>query len=252
MSSSIRRGTLAATALALSLAALTACGAGNNAETLKINPDNARVTAGDIRIQNAVVITPREAEGPAAVSARIFNSGARDQTLDRLTLADNGEELELSGENAQGGVVVPAGGSVMLGGEGNASAVLPDGHDAGQGTTKKLSFEFSGEGEVRLSAFVVADEGEYAPWAATESPSPVETGTSSPDAEPGETGETGEPGEDAGTGTDAAEGTESTEGTDGTGDASTPPDADATESATDGTAGTEDEAASSDTPVSEH
>lgn len=242
MSSSIRRGTLAATALALSLAVLTACGAGNNAETLKINPDNARVTAGDIRIQNAVVITPAEADGPAAVSARIFNNGDRDQALQRLTLADSGEELELSGRNGRGGVVVPAGGSVMLGGEGHASAVLPDGHDAGHGATKKLAFEFSGEGEVELAAFIVADDGEYAPWAATESPSPLETGTSSPDAEPG----AGEPGEDAGTGTDAAEGADGT----GTDDSSTPADAGATDDAAEGTPG-EDGATSSDSPVSE-
>lgn len=239
MSSSIRRGTLAATALALSLAVLTACGAGNNAETLKINPDNARVTAGDIRIQNAVVITPAEADGPAAVSARIFNNGDRDQALQRLTLADSGEELELSGRNGRGGVVVPAGGSVMLGGEGHASAVLPDGHDAGHGATKKLAFEFSGEGEVELAAFIVADDGEYAPWAATESPSPLETGTSSPDAEPGA-------GEDAGTGTDAAEGADGT----GTDDSSTPADAGATDDAAEGTPG-EDGATSSDSPVSE-
>ena len=245
MSSSIRRGTLAATALALSLAVLTACGAGNNAETLKINPDNARVTAGDIRIQNAVVITPAEADGPAAVSARIFNNGDRDQALQRLTLADSGEELELSGRNGRGGVVVPAGGSVMLGGEGHASAVLPDGHDAGHGATKKLAFEFSGEGEVELAAFIVADDGEYAPWAATESPSPLETGTSSPDAEPG-AGEPGESGEDADTGTDAAEGADGT----GTDDSSTPADAGATGDAAEGTPG-EDGATSSDSPVSE-
>ncbi|AUH42352.1 hypothetical protein [Streptomyces sp. CMB-StM0423] len=244
-SSSIRRGTLAATALALSLAALTACGAGNNAETLKINPDNARVTAGSIKILNAVVITPAdEADGPAAVSARIFNNGDRDQTLERLTLADGGQELELSGKNGRGGVVVPAGGSVMLGGEGHASAVLPDGHDAGHGATKKLAFEFSQEGEVRLAAFIVADEGEYAPWAATPTPTPVETGTSSPDAEPGEDAGTG-------TGTDATEGTEGgTEGTDATDGASPEAgtDAGATENATDGTDGTEG-ATSSESPV---
>lgn len=222
-SSSIRRGTLAATALALSLAALTACGAGNNAETLKINPDNARVTAGDIRVQNAVVITPPEADGPAAVSARIFNNGDRDQTLDRLTLTDGGQELVLAGEDGRGGVVVPAGGSVMLGGEGHASAVLPDGHDAGHGATKKLSFEFSEEGEVRLSAFVVADDDEYADFGATPSPSPTDITTATPDDE------AGEPGEDTGTGT----------GTDGTEDATA-----------EGTPGT-DEASSSDSPVAE-
>lgn len=234
-SSSIRRGTLAATALALSLAVLTACGAGNNAETLKINPDNARVTAGDIRVQNAVVITPPEdTVGPAAVSARIFNNGDRDQTLDRLTLADSGEELVLAGENGRGGVVVPAGGAVMLGGEGNASAVLPDGHDAGHGATKKLSFEFSEEGEVRLAAFVVGDDDQYAEFAATESPSPLETGTSSPDAEPGE---------DAGT--DAADASTSPDA-EASPDAATSPDADAAE----GAPGT-DEASPSDSPVAE-
>ncbi|MFW6695230.1 hypothetical protein [Streptomyces sp. MAR4 CNX-425] len=241
-SSSIRRGTLAATALALSLAVLTACGAGNNAETLKINPDNARASAGDIRIQNAVVIAPpAETDAPAAVSARIFNSGGQDQTLDRLALVDGGAELELAGENGRGGVVVPAGGSVMLGGEGNASAVLPDGHDAGHGATKKLAFEFSKEGEVRLAAFVVEDDGPYADFAATESPSPLET---EPPA-----GADGEPGEDAGTGTDAAD------TGDGTADASTSPDAGATADATDpadGTdaSGTDDAASSSDSPVS--
>ncbi|AZM46814.1 hypothetical protein DMB38_14255 [Streptomyces sp. WAC 06738] len=246
-SSSIRRGTLAATALALSLAALTACGAGNNAETLKINPDNARVTAGSIKIQNAVVITPAdEADGPAAVSARIFNNGDRDQTLERLTLADGGQELELSGANGRGDVVVPAGGSVMLGGEGHASAVLPDGHDAGHGATKKLAFEFSREGEVRLAAFIVADDGEYAPWAATPTPTPtptpVETGTSSPDAEPGEDAGTG-------TGTDATDGAEGgAEGADATDGAS--PDADATENAGQGTDAAEG-ATSSESPVTE-
>ncbi len=241
-SSSIRRGTLAATALALSLAVLTACGAGNNAETLKINPDNARVVAGDIRIQNAVVITsPEETGGPAAVSARIFNNGDRDQTLDRLTLTRGGQELELAGADGRGGVVVPGGGSVMLGGEGNASAVLPDGDEAVDGTAQKLAFEFSEEGEVRISAFVVSDEGQYADFAATESPSPLETATSTPDAEPGA---------DAGTdGTEGTDGTDGAEGADGTGgDAS--PDADATGDAAEGTPGT-DGAESSDSPATE-
>ena len=49
MSSSLRRGTLAATALALSVPTLTACGAGNDAQTLEIKPDTAATRVGTSR-----------------------------------------------------------------------------------------------------------------------------------------------------------------------------------------------------------
>ena len=46
MSSSIRRGTLAATALALAVVTLSACAAGNDAQTLEVKPDNAAASEG--------------------------------------------------------------------------------------------------------------------------------------------------------------------------------------------------------------
>ncbi|MEU3558403.1 DUF461 domain-containing protein, partial [Streptomyces fragilis] len=57
MSSSLRRGALAAAAIAFSIASLAACGAGNNAETLQIKPDLADITVGDIKVQNVAVLT---------------------------------------------------------------------------------------------------------------------------------------------------------------------------------------------------
>ncbi len=70
VSSSLRRGALAAAAIAFSIASLASCAAGNNAETHQINPDNARATVGDIMVQNAVVVTQPDLEstGPAIVA----------------------------------------------------------------------------------------------------------------------------------------------------------------------------------------
>lgn len=87
MSSSLRRGGLAAAAIAFSIASLAAC-AGNNAQTLEVKPDNAATSVGDIKIQNAIVVTQpgTETEGPAVVSATVFNGATTDQTLDSITM----------------------------------------------------------------------------------------------------------------------------------------------------------------------
>ena len=57
MSSSLRRGALAASAIVFSIASLAACGAGGDAQTLEIKPDNAATKVGDLKVQNALIIT---------------------------------------------------------------------------------------------------------------------------------------------------------------------------------------------------
>ncbi|MBK3590402.1 DUF461 domain-containing protein, partial [Streptomyces sp. MBT57] len=88
MSRSLRHGALAATAIAFSIVSLSACAAGNNAETLKVRPDNAATSVGSIKVQNANVITQAEAEaeGPAAVTATLFNDGTEAEVLESITL----------------------------------------------------------------------------------------------------------------------------------------------------------------------
>lgn len=118
MSSSLRRGALAAAAIAFSIASLAACGAGHNAQTLEIKPDNAATSVGDIKVQNAVVITQPDLEstGPAVVSATLFNSGDKDQTLESVTVAGTDKSAELKpAKGEKGDLTVPAGGSLVLG-----------------------------------------------------------------------------------------------------------------------------------------
>ncbi|WP_133911941.1 DUF461 domain-containing protein [Streptomyces sp. NBC_00582] len=188
MSSSLRRGALAASALAFSIATLAACGAGNNSQTLEIRPDNAATSVGDIKIQNAVVITqPDPAEGgPVAVSATVFNSGKEAQTIESIDVEGLGT-AKLSPAKGEKELTVPAGGVVVIGGEGNASAVLE--HPAEEsidGNAQKTTFTLSDTGAVSLAAFVVPAKGYFSSWgpsdipsAATESPteSPAATAT---------------------------------------------------------------------------
>ncbi|WP_405702159.1 DUF461 domain-containing protein [Streptomyces sp. NBC_00069] len=173
MSRSLRRGALAATAAVFSIASLAACGAGQNAETLQIKPDNAAVTKGDIKIQNALVITQGEKEkkGPAAVSATVFNTGDTPQTLDAITLPGGKSKVVLKGtEGAAGKVTVPAHGSVVIGGKGNASAVVEGGEAVQNGNAQKVVFQLSKAGDVGLEAFVVPATGMYAGFGPTEAP----------------------------------------------------------------------------------
>ncbi|MFJ2264680.1 DUF461 domain-containing protein [Streptomyces sp. NPDC087844] len=218
MSSSLRRGSLAAAAIAFSIASLAACGAGNKAQTLEVKPDNAAVTVGQIKIQNAVVITQAELEstGPAAVSATVFNSGDTPQTLESVKVEGIGQAAELKPAKGSGKLTVPAGGSLILGGKGNASAALESSREAfADGDAQPVTFTFSRTGDVKLEAFVVPGHGYYSEWgpsaaapstepSAAESESGAATGSPSPSGSASASGETEETGEAGTQATDAA------------------------------------------------
>ncbi|MBD0840365.1 DUF461 domain-containing protein [Streptomyces sp. TRM68416] len=193
MSSSLRRGALAAAAIAFSIASLAACGAGNNAQTLEIKPDNAATAVGDIKIQNAIVVTQPDLEstGPAVIAATLFNDGTTAQKLESITVDGSGK-ADLKPAKGQS-LTIPAGGSLVLGGENNASAVLDSGREAiKDGDAQKITFTFSKTGEVSLRAFVVPAESYFKDWGPAEVPAAPGEETASPTTEP--TGEATEEG----------------------------------------------------------
>ncbi|MFF8026412.1 DUF461 domain-containing protein [Streptomyces sp. NPDC007896] len=182
MSSSLRRGALAAAAIAFSLASLAACGAGNNAQTLEVKPDNAATSVGDIKIQNALVITQPDttSTGPAVVSATVFNNGRTPQTLDAVKIGGDGV-AQITPAKGGGKLTIPAGGHVVLGGEGNASAALSNpGAAVKDGNAQPITFTFSKTGDVKLRAFVVPAESYFTKWGPTNIPAaPGATATGS-------------------------------------------------------------------------
>ncbi|MFF8596588.1 DUF461 domain-containing protein [Streptomyces sp. NPDC015220] len=197
MSSSLRRGALAAAAIAFSLASLAACGAGNDAQTLEVKPDNAAVTVGGIKVQNAVIITQpgTQTKGPAVISATVFNNGTADQTLDGVRVdGDGSAQLTPAQGKGSGKLTVPAGGSVVIGGKGNASAALTDmGPNVTDGNAQKITFTFSKTGDVSLRAFVVPAGTYFDKWGPSSIPAaPGATATASATAS-GKPGSTAKP-----------------------------------------------------------
>ncbi|MGW1116162.1 DUF461 domain-containing protein [Streptomyces tanashiensis] len=189
MSRSLRRGALAATAIVFSVAALSACGAGNDAQTLEIRPDNAAVTVDDVKIQNALVITQPlpGTKGPAAVSATVFNNGSLPQTIDSISVPGMSAAVTLKSAEGTGPVVVPAHGSVVIGGEGNASALIENGAQAlRDGDAQQVVFKLSKTGDVGLSAFVVPSKSYFKDFGPSIVPAPPEatpSATASPSGE---------------------------------------------------------------------
>ncbi|MFI6936582.1 copper chaperone PCu(A)C [Streptomyces sp. NPDC050287] len=184
MSSSLRRGALAAAAIAFSIASLAACGAGNDAQTLQIKPDNAATTVGPIKLQNIVVITQPNspAKGPAVISGTVFNNGDTPQTLDSVSVAGGGA-AKITPAKGKGRLTVPAGGSVILGGKGNPSAAINDlGRSVKDGNAQKVTFTFSETGEVSLSAFVVPADHYFTKWGPSAVPSTKPSTSRSPGA----------------------------------------------------------------------
>ncbi|MEV5952640.1 DUF461 domain-containing protein [Streptomyces sp. NPDC051987] len=174
MSSSLRRGALAASTIAFSVAALSACGAGNDSQTLQIKPDNAATSVGDIKVQNATVITQPDltSTGPAVISATIFNTGTEPETLQSIVVAGTGKTAELHATKSQP-LTIQGGGRLILGGTGNASAVLASSREAVQdGNAQKITFTFSKTGDVSLRAFVVPAESFFTGWGPSAVPSP--------------------------------------------------------------------------------
>ncbi|MCC3774614.1 DUF461 domain-containing protein [Streptomyces sp. UNOB3_S3] len=182
MSSSLRRGALAASALVVSIASLSACAAGNKAQTLEVKPDNAATSVGDIKLQNVNVITQEDlkAGGPAVITGKVFNNGRKDQELRSIKLAGLNVPVNLSPAKGSGPVVVPAGGSIVLGGKDNPSAVLPKGREGlKDGATQRLAFDFSSTGEVKIAAFVVPAKSFFKEWGPSQAPATQPSGTPS-------------------------------------------------------------------------
>lgn len=233
MSRSLRHGALAATAIVFSLVSLSACSAGNNAETLQVRPDNAATSVGDIKIQNVNVITQPEkaGEGPAAVAATLFNDGTEREVLEAVTLPGSNVEVTLRAARGNGPIVVPAGGQVIIGGKGNATAMIENGGEAGRnGDVQQVVFKLSRTGDVGLGASVFPADGffkDFGPSPKAEAPKPTGTPSATPSATPSGTAETpGTPeGEASGTPSEPANGAgaEGDAGTQGAGDTASQP-----------------------------
>ncbi|MEV7772808.1 DUF461 domain-containing protein [Kitasatospora sp. NPDC086791] len=128
MSRSLRRGSIAAIA-AIAIASLSSCAAGNTPDTLQIKPDNAAATLGtNLRLNNIVIVTGAgtsgDYTGPANVVVNIANTGEVPAELQSITVDTSAAAFADAAGAPLTGIVIPAGGAVAIGGQGNPSALV--------------------------------------------------------------------------------------------------------------------------------
>ncbi|MFI9269529.1 DUF461 domain-containing protein [Kitasatospora sp. NPDC052896] len=195
MSRSLRRGGSAAIVLALATVSLSACSAGQTAETQQIKPNTPAVTLGnDLRLNSIVVVTAPDATpdapGPATVTLSISNTGSSPETLQSITVNNTAATLEDATGATVPSIVVPAGGAVSFGSQGQPSAHLASIQLPVGGFTP-TSFTFDTAGSVSAQAQVspatgyLASYGPVAPSASAStsaSGSPTASGSPSPSA----------------------------------------------------------------------
>jgi hypothetical protein len=163
VSRSLRRGSIAAIA-AIAIASLSSCAAGNTPDTLQIKPDNAAATIGtNLRLNNIVVVTgvgtSGDYTGPANVVVNISNTADTAAELQSITVGTSSATFADAAGAPLSSIVVPAGGSVVIGGQGNPSASLAAAsvHIGGFAPT---TFTFKDGQKVDAQAGVSPDSGE--------------------------------------------------------------------------------------------
>ncbi|MEU3568926.1 DUF461 domain-containing protein [Kitasatospora sp. NPDC036755] len=190
MSRSLRRGSIAAIA-AIAIASLSSCAAGNTPDTLQIKPDNAAATLGtNLRLNNIVVVTAEGASGdhtgPANVVVNIANTATTPAELQSVTVGGAAATFADAAGAPLSEIVVPAGGSVVIGGQGNPSATAASAtvHVGGFAPTV---FTFKDGQKVEAQAAVSPDSGEhgrglYQGFGPTPSPTATPAKTATPGA----------------------------------------------------------------------
>ncbi|MFI2607281.1 DUF461 domain-containing protein [Kitasatospora sp. NPDC018619] len=194
MSRSLRRGSIAAIA-AIAIASLSSCAAGNTPDTLQIKPDNAAATLGtNLRLNNIVVVTGQGASGDhtgaANVVVNIANTATTPAELQSVTVGGTAATFADASGAPLSTIVIPAGGAVVIGGQGNpsatvASATVPVGGFA------PTAFTFKDGQKVEAQAAVSPDSGEHGRGLYPGyGPTPSPTATPAKSATPGATATT--------------------------------------------------------------
>ncbi|MFD4658448.1 DUF461 domain-containing protein [Kitasatospora sp. NPDC058444] len=202
MSRSLRRGSIAAIA-AIAIASLSSCAAGNTPDTLQIKPDNAAATLGaNLRLNNIVVVTPvntaGDYTGAANVVVNIANTADTPAELQSVTVGGAAATFADAAGAPQSGIVIPAGGAVAIGGQGNPSAHVASATVQVGGYASTV-FTFKDGQKVSAEASVSPDSGEhgnglYPGYGPTPSPTATPAKTATPGATaPGATATPGAP-----------------------------------------------------------
>jgi copper(I)-binding protein len=160
VSRSLRRGAVAALALAIA-PVLAACAASSNAATLEVKPNVAATSVGSLKLNGVALVVGTD--GSANVTANIANWADQADTLTSVSVA--GQNATLTGPTQ-----IPAGGALQLGA--GTTANIP-GFSGQEGANAPVTFQFQNGGSVTVQALVNSAQGVYSSYAPTATPTPA-------------------------------------------------------------------------------
>jgi hypothetical protein len=166
-------------------AGLTGCGAGFDAESYAVDPDNAEATVGNLLIRNLVMVKAEDAPA-AGITASFINRGPTPDVLETIQIepgqdAAGGQSGSISISPA---LQVPANSAVTVGAGQAPPLVVPDAQELRVGTFVTMTLTFRQAGTAEL-AVPLEDATDYyatvAPTgAAATTPTPMAPGTTPP------------------------------------------------------------------------
>jgi hypothetical protein len=157
----------------VALAVLAGCAANGSPITSYAPADGVLVTAGPLKVQNALVVAPEEG-GDGVLSMTIYNGGTEAEQL--AAVETDAGQVDYTGSRE-----LPPGGSVTFGARSNPSVTI-SGLSAVPGEAIRLRLVLEQGEPVTIRTVVVPATGYYAEFTPAPAPSPS-PGTGSPSAE---------------------------------------------------------------------
>ncbi|OIV37773.1 hypothetical protein BIV57_09390 [Mangrovactinospora gilvigrisea] len=178
-STSLRRAGAAAALVIAAAVSASACGAGSDAATSQVRPDNATADLNGIHVANIQLVVDQNVPGKVAVTGSIVNGSKSADTLTGISISGaSGAPVKLSG----GSIATPKQQLVRIGGKGNPSAIATT-DTVTEGDFEKVTFTFQNAGSVSLNAGTKYATGGLAGEGPTAAPTHAAS-TASPGATP--------------------------------------------------------------------
>jgi hypothetical protein len=179
----LHRGALPAALLLALGAGVTGCGAGTNAQSYLIDPDNAEATVGNMLVRNLVMVKTEEAPA-AGISGTFLNQGSTPDVLETIQI-DPGQDAaggQAGSISISPGLEVPAFSAVSVGAGNSPPLVVPNAEELHVGTFVTMTLTFREAGVIELQVPLEDAVEYYATIVPTAAATPAGTGTPGPGA----------------------------------------------------------------------
>jgi len=184
----LHRGALAAAFAVVLGVGISGCGAGFEAQSYAVDPDNAEASVGGVLVRNLVMVKAEEAPVAGIAGTFVNNAGTTDVLETVQIEGSEGSSSGLSGAlSVTASLELPARSAVTVGAGDAPALVVPDAEQFKVGTFVTMTLTFREAGAVELKVPLEDASSYYASVPPTPTPTVTDLGTPTGEPAPGET-----------------------------------------------------------------